>query len=352
MEEIVEGKTKIKTYVQDIVTKDMPVFYNPEKKFDRDLSIDFLKAVNPKDFIVCDLLAATGIRGIRMANETEVRKLLLNDANPKAHELIKKNLELNRINNAEVYNQEANRFLLNNEDYYEYLDIDPFGSPIGFLKNGIKKMRKNGFLAITATDSATLTGRYPKKCKRIYGSKNMRTEFLHEIGLRILIKKAIEIGLSQEIALVPVFSHRTKHYFRAYFKIKRNRRSECDKLSEKIGHIWYNKKTMQRGFYKLGERAPGSVIGPLWLGQLCDKDIVKNMGSEFAKSILRESGINRPWYFHIHEIFSLLGTKAEKTEFVLNKLRENGFNAFESHFEDLAIKTDATIEQIKKVIQN
>ncbi len=350
MKKITEGETRIKTHVESIVSKKMPVFYNPEKEFDRTLSLDFLRAVDPKDFIICDLLAASGIRGIRMAKEIGVKKLILNDANPSAYKLIKANLRLNKIK-AETYNQEANRFLLNNEDYYEYLDIDPFGSPIKFIQNGIKKVRKDGFLAITATDSATLVGTYPKKCERIYSAVNSRTDFKHEVGLRILIKKAIEISMSQEMALIPVFSHRTRHYFRAYFQVKRNRRSMCDKLREEIGYIWYDRKTMDRGIYYIGEKTNKKIIGPMWLGKLCDEKIVKNIKHPFAKTLLEECKINVPWYFHIHKLYSKIGKRPIKTEDVLEKVKKAGFKASKTHFEDLGIKTNANLREIKKIIR-
>jgi tRNA (guanine26-N2/guanine27-N2)-dimethyltransferase len=348
---ITEGETRVRTHVEKVVSKKMPVFYNPEKKFDRDLSIDFLRAVKPKKFIICDLLAATGIRGIRMAKEVGVRKVILNDANPKAYRLIKKNVELNRIRNAEVFNEEANRFLLNNEDYYEYLDIDPFGSPVRFLENGIKKIRKDGFVAITATDSATLVGTYPDKCKRIYGSRNTRTDFMHETGLRILAKKAIEVGVSQEMALIPVFAHRTRHYFRIYFQIKRNRRKLCDMLLEKIGYIWYDRKTMDRGIYRIGEKTDKSIIGPLWLGSMAEKEILGRMKSDFAKKILEEGAIDSPWYFQIHKIAKSAGVAVKKTDFILEKIKERGFNASRTHFDPLGIKTDASMREIRKIIR-
>jgi len=55
-------------------------------------------------------------------------------------------------------------------------------------------MHKEGFLAVTATDTSALTGTYPKATKRKYWADSYRTEFLHEQAIRILIRKVQMIG--------------------------------------------------------------------------------------------------------------------------------------------------------------
>ena len=61
----------------------------------RDLSIVIAELVKPK--IAGDVMAGCGARGIRIVNELKYQ-VWLNDLNPQAYQLIKKNSELNFYN--------------------------------------------------------------------------------------------------------------------------------------------------------------------------------------------------------------------------------------------------------------
>ena len=94
-EEITEGKTKLqvpKKSLTDTVPPKEPAFFNPKAKLNRDFSIlaygAFLKKFEgPKIFL--EGLSGIGPRGLRVANELEVEKVVINDLNPSALELAK-----------------------------------------------------------------------------------------------------------------------------------------------------------------------------------------------------------------------------------------------------------------------
>ena len=56
------------------MTSKMPVFFNPIQSLNRDISIILLKAQKRK-LEVLDLLAASGVRGLRIAKESNIKKL-------------------------------------------------------------------------------------------------------------------------------------------------------------------------------------------------------------------------------------------------------------------------------------
>ena len=95
--EIVEGKTRLlipekgkfgKTEAGKL--RKPPVFYNPRMKLNRDICCAVVGVLKEKEEIkFLDLLAGSGAKGIRIANEVGC-KVHLNDANEKACELIKK----------------------------------------------------------------------------------------------------------------------------------------------------------------------------------------------------------------------------------------------------------------------
>ena len=119
---IEEGSCKLKINVPKTVSKDMPVFYNPVMRFNRDVSVILLNTLERKDLKIGLPLAGTGIRGIRLLLETDnIAEAFLNDGNPEAVKIIEENLKLNKVK-AAVSNHEASRFLFSGHPF-DYIDI-------------------------------------------------------------------------------------------------------------------------------------------------------------------------------------------------------------------------------------
>ncbi len=301
MKIIQEGKAKILVpEIREIVSADMPVFYNPKMRVNRDLAVlglEFLGRKLNRELMVADPLSASGIRAIRFLKETPwVGKVFVNDINEKAVQVIKENFRLNEISpdRYEVHKQDANFFLRKNWGFgFDYVDLDPFGTPVPFVESVALSMKRGGILSLTATDTAPLSGTYPKTCLRRYGARPIRNEFKHEIGIRILIKKVIELGAQYDIAMVPLFAYSHLHYFKLFF-LKDRGAKLTDSLMSKVGYILYCFNCMNREvlfdilkakeFCSLcGSRF--SVGGPMWLGNLWDGEFTEFL---FREAIRRE----------------------------------------------------------------
>src|SRR3989338_7938256 len=162
MQEIIEGKAILKIPEIKKVSKKMPVFYNPDMSLNRDISILLLKSIKQKKLQIADLMAGTGIRTARFLLELSASKIKLlatNDANPKFKKSISKLLKQNKISTKKVVitSEDANKFLLNSAGF-DYIEIDPFGSPNPYLDCAIKRLSRKGILAVTATDTSALAG--------------------------------------------------------------------------------------------------------------------------------------------------------------------------------------------------
>ena len=72
----------------------MPVFFNPRARVSRDVSSLALSAMDVGE--VLDAMAASGVRGIRYALEAG-KRVVFNDIDPRAVDLIRKNLNLNGL---------------------------------------------------------------------------------------------------------------------------------------------------------------------------------------------------------------------------------------------------------------
>lgn len=93
---LTEGKAKI-------LYKKGKVFYNPVQEFNRDLSVlvisEFLKNHHRQEGAkIVECLSATGLRSIRYALEVpNVSKIVANDIDPVAVDLIRQNIALNNV---------------------------------------------------------------------------------------------------------------------------------------------------------------------------------------------------------------------------------------------------------------
>ena len=204
-----------------------------------------------------------------------------------------KNLELNDIRkNSQtkksdiiIKSEDANKLLLDSKGF-DYIDIDPFGSPNDFLENSIIRLSRNGILAVTATDTAPLSGTYPNACMRNYWAKPLRNYLMHEVGLRILIRKIQLIGASHDKALIPIYSYFKDHYFRIFFRCIKSK-DEVDKLLKMHKYLLYCEcmNFCISDFNNIDcKNCDKSMIysGPMFVGKIFDEDLAKKI---YEKSI-------------------------------------------------------------------
>jgi len=372
METIKESKTKLRVHTGEI-SKRLPVFYNPEKKFDRDLSVIFARDTGVKSTL--DLMCASGARGMRFLTEGGAEHVHFNDINPEGIKSARANLRANKISKEKysVTKKEANLLCATIKEKFDFVDVDPFGSPINFISTAIRRVALGGYIAVTATDTAPLYGVFPKKCIKRYGSRPMRNVFGHETAMRILAKAIIELGAKQDIGLEPVLSHATKHYYRIYF-----RKTRGSKEIDNFGFLYFCSKCKHR-FYenlKLKEFCPLcrerlNFAGFVYIGNLWDKQLLKKMSCfgkydsyktedewlhinslksvhrRFIDMLQGEAEINLPYFYEVGE-FKFKA--APKMDFLLEALRKKGFKAARCHIHGDAFKTDANFKEIKKTI--
>src|SRR3989338_8278130 len=241
----------------------MGVFYNPVMSLNRDISVLLLKSVNKKNMQIADPLAASGVRAIRFLkelNKDKIKSISINDCSKDAIVLIKQNFALNEIQykknkKVAIRQEDANLFLLNSAGF-DYMDVDPFGNPNYFMDAACKRIARDGILAVTATDTSALCGTFPKACLRKYWAMPKKNFLMHEIGLRILIRKVQLIAAQYDKALVPIFSYSKEHYMRVFLRNEKGK----SKVDEVLKHHDYFENA-----------------GPMWLGSLWDEDLASKI---------------------------------------------------------------------------
>jgi len=296
------------------LTKKLPVFYNPVMKLNRDISVLLLNSVPDKNLQMALPLAGSGIRGIRFLKELKkgkIKNITFNDY--KTLENIKKNLKLNDLDRDKkilLEKKDANLLMLESKGY-DYIDIDPFGSPNPFLENPIVRLSRGGILGVTATDTSALSGSSETSCRRKYWAKPLRNEFMHETGIRILIRKIQLIGMQNEKALVPIFSFSKDHYYRIFFRCEKGKQVS-EKLSKQHKYLLYNWKTMEREVSEYNFKKNYEYAGSLWTGKLWNSKLVDKMYTNCDKTnkkmfdmltlIKEESKIDTVGFYDLHKM--------------------------------------------------
>ena len=366
----------------DYAPSKAPVFYNPVMELNRDIAVLALQAyqrVVNREVSVCEPLAGCGVRGIRFAVEVEgVKKVVINDINEKAFQLAINNVRMKQLSERVLVENEDANFLLGSygapRRRFDGIDVDPFGSPVPYLDSAIRALRSGGFLALTATDVAPLCGVHPKACIRKYGGKPLRTEYCHELAVRLLAGCLATTAAKNDIGIRIVFSHSTAHYIRIY-AIADHGAKKADESIKKMGYILHCFKCFHREPVKelfAAERSGkcsecGSKIdfaGPLWLGRIVDGKFCELMEKEAKHRAFRhgekirrilaliKNEADAPiTYYVLDKLCSRLALPAPPVKRVLNVLKEEGFQASFTHFNTKGIKTNASAMTMKKLLQ-
>ncbi len=361
MDKIKEGEAELIVPLSKKISRELVVFYNPVMKHNRDISVLLLNSLPDKDMIICDPLAGSGVRSLRFLKELKKNKissLYINDHSIDAAELIEKNLSLNKTKFRKLnlldlphkrrsdkgiflLNEEANIMFLESNGF-DYIDIDPFGSPNPFLNNAIVRLSRRGILAVTATDTSALSGTFVKACRRKYWADPLRNHNMHETGLRILIRKVQLIGVQFEKALVPIFSYAKEHYMRVFFRCEKGK-EKCDEILKQHGNF--------------------DEAGPLWLGKLWDAKIAEKMWklqkakgdkeasdkelSRFLEIIKEEAKIGSIGFVDAHKLFK---GDIPKKEDLFSALRKKKYRASSTHLSGHGIRTDAPLDKVKEIM--
>ncbi len=354
-------------------------FYNPAMRLNRDTAILAVSALGGRlgrPVEACEPMCGVGVRGVRLALEAGAGRVLMGDLNPSGVQLSEENARRNGVEGrVTVRLMDANLMLdlhASPMNRLDYVDVDPFGSPSGFLDSAVRATRDGGVIALTATDMAPLCGVNPSACLRMYGGRPMRTTYTHEVALRLLVGAAARAGAVHDMGVTPLLCYYADHYVRAYLAVAHSAKRADASLSE-TGFIAHCPRCLHReavkGPYLRTSRTCAAcggqmvVGGPMWLGDLADEAFSGEMlthakrvdGWEprlvrLVETIRGEIGYP-PTYFHLDELSHRAGASSLNTAEVLGKLAAGGFRATRTHFDPRGVRTDATAAELTNIIK-
>ncbi|MGV8141472.1 MAG: tRNA (guanine(26)-N(2))-dimethyltransferase [Candidatus Woesearchaeota archaeon] len=372
MDLMIEGKAKFYASRDKSgkISKELQVFYNPIMKFNRDVSVLLLNNSGMKDMQVADIMAGSGVRGIRFLLELKkgiMKNILVNDYDKNFVSTFNKNLKINNIKKSKnilVSCEDANLLILKSKGL-DYIEIDPFGSPNDFLESSIVRLSRDGILAVTATDTAPLSGTFPAACERNYWAKPLHNSLMHEVGLRILIRKIQLVGAQHDKALIPIYGYFKDHYNRLFFKCIKSK-NEADRLIRQHNYILYCNKciTSKVSEYNLGscDRCKSQMIyaGPIWTGRIYSEKLAgmisksnKDPANEkFLSIIMQESKSDIVGFYDIHVLCKRYKKGIPNFDMLIDKIASQGYFVSRTHFTPLGIRTNIPLEELIRAIES
>jgi tRNA (guanine26-N2/guanine27-N2)-dimethyltransferase len=363
----------------DYAPSKAPVFYNPVMEFNRDLTVLVFKAYQHlinREITICEPLTSQGIRGIRYAAEIEnVKSVLLSDINKHAYDLATYNIRLNKLEDKiTIMYKDANCVLSCNaspKKRFDIIDIDPFGTPVPYLDSSFRALKNKGLIAATATDLAPLCGVHSKACVRKYGGKPLRTEYCHELAVRLLAGCMAAVAAQHDIGMRVVFSHSSDHYIRVYAQIGYG----CQRADESLkntGFILHCFSCMHREITRqpfasfVCPECGGKMdyAGPLWTGAIADAEFVdaiinENKNTELKKkarinkllTIIKDEANLPATYYVIDKLGGKLNLPSPSNQSFLKALENGGFQAAPTHFNPRGIKTNAPALAMHRILK-
>ncbi len=357
-----EGNVEIEVPEQEEGATD-EVFFNPVQELNRDLTVAVLRAYRdrePRAKTYLDAMAASGIRGVRAGSEGW--EVTCCDVDEDSLTLCRENFERNDIDGKTVH-RDVNALL--HEDYFDVVDIDPFGTPIPFVDAAFQGTRN--LLCVTATDTAPLCGAHFESGVRSYSAIPRNTEYHAEMGVRILLSALARTGARYDIAIRPLLTHATNHYVRTYLELDRGARVANDVI-DSLGYVHHCRQCLSR------EHATGLIAdppaacpncgndietaGPLWLDLPHDREfldavqeqVTEEMGTaKKSRKLLTRLGeeLDEPTHYDQHELCEQWGQPAPSMDEFLGCLREAGYDGSRTHYGGTTFKTPATVEEIE-----
>ncbi len=317
---------------------------------DRDLAVALVRALGRPARTGWEMTAATGVRGLRLLRETEgFRAFAFSEASPRSLEVLRANV----ADEPRATAHAAGPGGAPPGAPFDLVDIDPYGSPLPFLREGLAATRTGGILGVAATDLPVLAGAQPAACRRRYGAAPVRGRLGPEGALRILLMVLAREARREGRAIRAQLAYVGGHHVRAYVELCAD-----DAPADPVG-------LLEPSAWDGPPLDGAGPFGPLWHGPLVDPELAGRLAvpttaarpAELARllELLREDAGPIPvFYYEANRLAaSLRLSHPPPLDALLAGLRDAGHRAGRTHVRPEGIRTDAprsTVERVARAI--
>ena len=259
-----------------------------------------------KPIRVLDALCATGVRVRRWRNEIPANlqqrlRISANDLDEFAlnwtrishithppEVIVEQEFEddrHNRIPSGEIINgihiQQLDARVAMMESAFQWVDLDPFGSPVSFLDSALQCLSRSGVLEVTATDTAALTGSSPSSMARRYGAKGLVDIYAHDDAVRILLGLIATSAARLDKKIKPILALFDGHHVRVSVQLKTSKEGASE-ITQNMGWRVRGKDMPYRFVTHPNADQLENASGPMWIGPMWDADIAGRITEQRA----------------------------------------------------------------------
>ncbi|KAI8871156.1 TRM-domain-containing protein [Ramicandelaber brevisporus] len=355
-------------------------------------------AEQPMSFNILEALAATGLRSIRYAKEIDqLGQIVANDLEPQAVASIERNrshngvsAELLRANLGDA-NVTMHTARVDPSTKFHVIDLDPYGSAAPFIDAAVQAVEDGGLLCVTCTDLAILAGgSYPETCFARYGGIPTKSDFCHEMALRLVLHMIRGSAARFGRHIEPLMSCSIDFYLRIFVRIHSSPQGAktgamntsmvyscngCNSYAlQPLARV--HKTSGHNVFYALESGPPVDkrcahcgftcqVGGPIWSGPLHNPAFVQRLlghldAKETADSkmygtlprmrgmvrVISEELLDVPFIYKLQTLSSTVRCSTPTITAIFSAILNAGYRVSTSHTKPGSIKTDAPPEFI------
>lgn len=344
-------------------------FFRAASRPARDLGVLLARTLTlQRSLRVLDLMAGCGLRSLRYGLEAQARCIWANDADPLRLPLLHSNLaELVGscvLRQTTLPAQAVLAECLLRGERFDLVDLDAFGSPHSLVPLALEAVAFDGLLYLASTDGRSPTGHDRRAAVRRLGASSRTHPAFWEQALRLQLGVVARCAWSQGRGLEPVVSFSDGRTFRTAVRLRRHPRSGeegalglwavCHGCGDQQVQPLLSLRRWEACACPSQDRASLSVSGPLWIGPLQDQATLEAMTGEAVAcptTLSREGAVllgrlreDRGWPARCwpHALLARqLGSRPPSLRGLVDRLRQEGFQAFRSGVMPGQIRSDA-----------
>lgn len=274
---------------------------------------------------------------------------------------------------------------------YQWIDVDPFGSPVSFLDSAIQSLARTGVLEVTATDTAALTGSSLSSQQRRYGAKGIVDLYAHDDAVRTLMGLIATTAARHDKSMTPILALFDGHHVRVSVMLSTSK-EKASQVHDNMGWRIRCDDIPYRFKQHPDENQLGRASGPMWIGPLWNHKIAERMTEQKVlelcqpkeEQLAKAKSAGLDWdgtdmeyatrelvrsVRHISKAADLMsrdhlllnldslpkwsGTHgAPKMEVLIQSLIEKGHSAARAPDSEPVFVTDATFQEVVEIVQD
>ena len=164
---------------------------------------------------------------------------------------------------------------------FQWIDLDPFGSPVQFLDTALQGLGRVGVLEVTATDTAALTGSSSTSGMRRYGHNGIVDHYAHDDAVRVLLGTIATSAARLDRSIEPLLALFDGHHVRVSVLVRKSKLGADENRQQmgwRVRHDNIPYTFVKHPTPDQTERASG----PMWIGPLWNEDITGRMTEDHA----------------------------------------------------------------------